>query len=54
VPAVFLGGGGVLVLADLGARTILAPAEIPVGVLTGLVGAPFFLLLLGRSRRIAR
>jgi iron complex transport system permease protein len=49
--ASFLGGASVLVLADLGARVALAPAEIPVGVITGLVGAPFFLLLLVRARR---
>jgi ABC-type Fe3+-siderophore transport system permease subunit len=45
-------GAAVLVLADLGARTLLAPAELPAGVITGLVGAPFFLLLLVRSRRV--
>jgi len=44
-------GAIALVLADLGARTVLAPAELPVGVITGLVGAPFFLVLLVRSRR---
>lgn len=54
VPASFLAGGLVLVLADLGARTVIAPAELPVGVVTGLIGAPFFLLLLARSRGIAR
>jgi iron complex transport system permease protein len=45
-------GAAVLVLADLGARTIIAPAELPAGVITGLVGAPFFLALLVRSRRV--
>jgi iron complex transport system permease protein len=45
-------GAAALVLADLGARTMLAPAELPVGVITGLIGAPFFLLLLVRSRRV--
>jgi iron complex transport system permease protein len=45
-------GAIALVLADLGARTVLAPAELPVGVITGLVGAPFFLALLVRSRRV--
>jgi iron complex transport system permease protein len=45
-------GAAVLVLADLGARSILAPAELPAGVITGLVGAPFFLALLVRSRRV--
>jgi len=44
-------GAMALVLADLGARTALAPAELPVGVITGIVGAPFFLALLVRSRR---
>jgi iron complex transport system permease protein len=51
VPASFLAGAAALVLADLGARTIIAPAELPVGAITGLVGAPFFLALLVRSRR---
>ena len=45
-------GALVLVLADLGARTLLAPAELPVGVITGLIGAPFFLMLLVRSRQV--
>jgi iron complex transport system permease protein len=45
-------GAIALVLADLGARTALAPAELPVGVITGLVGAPFFLALLVRARRV--
>jgi iron complex transport system permease protein len=49
--ASFLAGASVLVLADTGARSIIAPAELPVGVLTGLVGAPFFLFLLVRARR---
>ena len=52
VGASFLAGAALLVLADLGARTALAPAELPVGVITGAVGGPFFLLLLVRSRRI--
>lgn len=43
-------GAGVLVLADLVARTIVAPAELPLGVLTGLLGGPFFLWLLLRTR----
>lgn len=49
--ASFLAGASVLVLADTGARSVIAPAELPVGVLTGLVGAPFFLYLLVRARR---
>src|SRR5438105_8695707 len=39
-------GAAVLVLADLGARTIISPAELPAGVITGLLGGPFFLFLL--------
>jgi iron complex transport system permease protein len=51
IPTSFLAGASVLVLADLGARVVLSPAELPVGAITGLVGAPFFLALLVRSRR---
>ena len=50
--ASFPAGAAALVLADLGARTMLAPAELPVGVITGIIGAPFFLVLLVRSRRV--
>ncbi|HEX9269703.1 MAG TPA: iron ABC transporter permease [Candidatus Limnocylindria bacterium] len=51
LPACFLLGASTLVLADLGARILLAPAELPVGVVTGLVGGPFFFALLLRERR---
>ncbi len=51
VAASALAGAIVLVLADAGARVVLAPAELPVGVITGLVGAPFFVFLLVRSRQ---
>ncbi|MGH2499980.1 MAG: FecCD family ABC transporter permease, partial [Candidatus Limnocylindria bacterium] len=53
VAASFLGGAAALVLADVGARTALAPGELPVGAITGLVGAPFFLAILVRARRVA-
>ena len=43
-------GGAFLCLADLVARTILAPAEVPIGVITAIVGAPFFLVVLRSSR----
>ena len=46
VPACLLGGGAFLALCDLGARTVMAPAELPVGVITALLGGPFFLWLL--------
>jgi iron complex transport system permease protein len=51
LPAAFLGGGGFLVLADLFARTIIAPNELPVGVVTALIGGPFFLYLLRTRSR---
>jgi iron complex transport system permease protein len=49
LPATALAGGTLLMVVDALARTVLAPREIPVGLLTGLLGAPFFLLLLHRS-----
>lgn len=51
LPASALTGASFLVLADLLARTLLAPAEIPVGVITALIGSPFFIFLIRRSRR---
>ncbi|MFI7357077.1 FecCD family ABC transporter permease [Streptomyces avidinii] len=51
LPVAALGGAVFLVLADLVARTAAAPAEIPVGVVTALVGGPFFLWMLRRSTR---
>ncbi len=52
VPACLFGGGAFLAICDLVARTVMAPAELPVGVLTALLGGPFFLwlLVLGRQR----
>jgi iron complex transport system permease protein len=52
IPTAALAGASFLVVADAGARVVLAPAELPVGVVTGIVGAPFFLILLVRSRRM--
>ncbi|WP_409472486.1 FecCD family ABC transporter permease [Streptomyces sp. HC307] len=51
VPGSALGGAAVLLAADLAARTLAAPAELPLGVLTALVGSPFFFWLLRRTRR---
>jgi ABC-type Fe3+-siderophore transport system permease subunit len=50
LPAGLLGGAAFLVVADLAARTLAAPTEIPVGVVTALIGGPFFLYLLRRRR----
>ncbi len=52
VPLAAVLGGAFLCLADLTARTVLAPAEIPIGVITAIVGAPFFLLVLRSSRSV--
>lgn len=46
IPASIIAGAILLSLADLGARLLLAPAEIPIGIITSLVGAPFYILLL--------
>lgn len=46
-----VGGGALLVLADLLTRTLVAGAELPIGMLTSLVGGPFFFWLLYRQRR---
>jgi iron complex transport system permease protein len=51
LPASALGGALLLLLADLVGRTVAAPAEIPLGVVTALVGAPVFLWLVRRARR---
>lgn len=51
LPASFLGGAVLLVWADTLARTAFAPSELPVGVVTALLGGPFFLMLLRRSMR---
>ena len=50
LPASVLAGGSLLLLADLVARLALAPAELPIGIVTAFIGAPFFLYLLVRGR----
>lgn len=49
LPASMIAGAILLTLADMGARLLLAPAEIPIGIITALVGAPIFVLLLKRT-----
>lgn len=51
LPAVALASGAFLVLADLVARTILRPLELPVGVVTAVVGVPLFVVLLRKTQR---
>jgi iron complex transport system permease protein len=48
LPAAFLGGGALLAFADTLARTVVAPRELPVGVVTALIGVPVFAFLLRR------
>ena len=50
LPASFLTGGAFLVACDTAARTIVAPTEMPVGVITAIVGGPFFIYLLLKKR----
>jgi iron complex transport system permease protein len=51
MPLSILGGAAFLLLADILARTLMAPQELPVGIITALAGAPFFLAILRQSRR---
>lgn len=52
IPASVVLGGILLTIADLLARTVVAPVQLPVGALTALIGVPLFLALLGRQRHI--
>ena len=49
IPASMIAGAILLTLADMGARLLLAPAEVPIGIITSLVGAPIFVILLKRT-----
>jgi iron complex transport system permease protein len=51
IPLSAIGGAAFLIFADLVARTVFAPQELPVGVITALAGAPFFVFLLRRLKR---
>ena len=51
LPLSVLGGGAFMVVADLVARSVLSPAEVPIGVVTAFIGGPFFLLVLRTSTR---
>jgi len=50
LPLSLVGGAAFLVFADIAARTIVSPAELPIGVITAFVGAPFFAVILARTR----
>ena len=49
LPLSALAGGALVILADLAARRLIPPAELPIGALTALLGVPFFRLLLRRG-----
>jgi iron complex transport system permease protein len=51
-PLSLVAGAAFLILADLAARTVMAPAELPIGVVTAFCGAPFFALVLRSSRQV--
>lgn len=51
IPLSIIAGAAGLLLADILARTVIAPQEVPLGVITALLGAPFFLWLLRRTKR---
>jgi iron complex transport system permease protein len=53
VPAA-LAGATLVLLADLAARRLFAPVELPVGIVTGIIGAPYLLWLIARANRIGR
>ena len=53
VVASAIGGAALMVWADLGARMVLSPLEMPVGIITALIGGPFFVFLLYRTRFIS-
>jgi iron complex transport system permease protein len=52
VPLSLLAGAGFLVLADVLARTVMSPSELPIGVVTAFFGAPFFAVVLRTTKRI--
>jgi iron complex transport system permease protein len=54
LPLSILTGSGFLILADLISRTIISPTELPIGVITALIGAPVFALILLQRRRVER
>lgn len=53
IPASALGGAIFLIIADSVARTVISPAELPVGIITAFFGAPFFIYLLRKRKRIS-
>ena len=54
LPGSALLGASLILGADLIARVVVAPAELPIGIVTAIIGGPFFMYLLQRGRRLGR
>ncbi|MCL2138898.1 MAG: iron ABC transporter permease [Treponema sp.] len=54
IPMSFLLGGSLMVLADLAARTVISPSELPVGAVTALIGVPFFMAVFFKGRKCSK
>ncbi|MBK8808195.1 MAG: iron ABC transporter permease [Bacteroidales bacterium] len=54
LPCSFLGGGIFLIVCDIIARTIISPNELPIGVITGILGGIFFIIILHRSKTLEK
>jgi len=52
IPATAIGGAGFLIICDLISRTAMPPVELPIGVITSLIGGPIFIMLLRKRRRV--
>ena len=52
IPAACLGAAAFMIVCDIVARTLFAPVEIPIGVITALIGAPVFIFLLKTGKRL--
>ena len=51
LPSAFLGGGIFLIVSDIVARTIISPNELPIGVITGIIGGTVFILVMGKRKK---
>ena len=52
LPASFFGGGIFLIISDIVARTIISPNELPIGVITGIIGGSVFILVMAKGKEI--
>ena len=54
LPIAFLNGASLLIICDLVSRTVIAPTELPIGVITSFIGAPVFAYIFFKQRRVRR